>query len=110
MWTHALNEHTGALVWMNPLGGPSTNLFCLALANTVLYLGYNSLYALDPLTGTVLWNTAPLGLGSPAIADGVVYASALGECTRFRSTRPPPQPSKLNGQRRLRPLREEDAS
>ncbi len=80
---YALNAGTGAVVWKYPLGGQSENLLSLALANDVLYLGYNALYALSPRTGKLLWNSPKLGLGSPAVADGVVYASSFGGLSAF---------------------------
>jgi outer membrane protein assembly factor BamB len=80
---YALNGGTGAQVWKYALGGQSANILSLALANQVLYLGYNSLYAFDPPTGKLLWNSPPLGLGSPAIANGVAYTSSFGGVSAF---------------------------
>lgn len=75
---YALDASTGDVVWKYPLGGKSGNVLSLALANNVLYLGYNALYALEPQTGRLLWKSPQLGFGSPAVADGVVYASSFG--------------------------------
>jgi eukaryotic-like serine/threonine-protein kinase len=93
---YALNAGTGAVIWKYSLGGQSFNLLSLALANDVLYLGYNSLYAFEPLTGTLLWNSPALGLGSPAVADGVVYTTSFAGLSAFslqasRADSPPGQ-------------------
>lgn len=82
------------VVWKNTgsgAGGTSP-----LLANNVLYLaGSNSLRALDPTTGTLLWSDAQIGSihwQSPIVANGVLYiedgaahltAYALPTTTKF---------------------------
>jgi outer membrane protein assembly factor BamB len=76
----ALDEATGAIVWRSPLADYSTS--SPAIANGVVYVGsYDTrLYAIDALTGALLWtptwgvDNLPRGINSsPAIARGHVY-------------------------------------
>jgi eukaryotic-like serine/threonine-protein kinase len=76
----ALDEATGTIVWRSPLADYSTS--SPAVANGVLYVGsYDTrLYAIDVLTGGLLWaptwgvDNLPRGINSsPAIAGGRVY-------------------------------------
>lgn len=71
------------LVWQKPAGGTSP-----ILANGVLYnAGSSHLQALDPETGSTLWNTTQIGpihWESPLVADGTVYVTDdSGELTAF---------------------------
>lgn len=62
---YSLSAATGAVQWMAPIGTPND----VALNNGTLYVtGGNTLYAVSPSSGTVLWkqDLAALSLSSPA--------------------------------------------
>jgi polyvinyl alcohol dehydrogenase (cytochrome) len=74
----ALNAQTGEIVWQT--ADPTkeaVDMGAVSVANGVVYAGSfsGSMYALDSVTGTVLWSFDSGGsvIGGPAIADGVVY-------------------------------------
>src|SRR5262249_3063345 len=66
---------SGALIWQKAINAVGN----VAIANDVLYVGsinngVGQLYALDATTGNVIWQyDAPLSVGSPAVANGIVY-------------------------------------
>ena len=88
-YLYALNDNTGAVVWKTSAGGP---IECSpAYANgTVFFTSQQPtagmLYSLNANNGSVIWNlTLPYQhsftggtemLGSPSVADGVVFASS----------------------------------
>jgi outer membrane protein assembly factor BamB len=55
----------------------SLDIGSVSVANSIMYAGSNSgqMYALDTITGKILWNFASGGavIDGPSIADGVVY-------------------------------------
>ena len=72
----AIDDRTGDLRWLTTLGGPVSS--SAAVANGVVYVTADRLYALDESSGEILWS-GPLGScgptsSSPAVVDGVVYA------------------------------------
>jgi outer membrane protein assembly factor BamB len=79
----ALDQATGNVVWSVPrdtfmLGAP-------AVANGLLFVPQGSgLKAFDVETGTLVWTAPAYSVWSPAVANGVVYASNLsGEWDAF---------------------------
>ena len=79
----ALDQATGNVVWSAPrdtfmYGAP-------AVGNGLLFVPQGSgLKAFDLETGTLVWTAPASGLWSPAVANGVVYASNLnGEWAAF---------------------------
>ena len=84
-FAYGLNENTGNQVWARQIGSEFTTPRDISTqavsASGVLYVGSQdtNLYALNALTGAVLWKT-PTGGGidsSPAIANGVVYFASF---------------------------------
>jgi outer membrane protein assembly factor BamB len=88
---YALNSLTGALIWKKQFGSsiaprPTLGIYNggQAVANGVLYVGVrgtfaaSDLYALDAVTGAILWRktVGPLSLETPAVANGVVYVGS----------------------------------
>jgi outer membrane protein assembly factor BamB len=73
---YALNSK-GDVLWGTSLGAASS--VSVSLANGVVYVSADALYALDAATGSILWsgaigNSAETAFGStPAIVDGMVY-------------------------------------
>ena len=72
----AIGDRTGDLRWITTLGAPISS--SAAVANGVVYVAADRLYALDASTGEILWS-GPLGgcgstSSSPAVVDAVVYA------------------------------------
>jgi len=76
----ALNPSTGRILWQtkDPLGAP--DLAALSVANGVLYAGSmqhsgDQMYALDTVTGRILWsfNAGGSVAAGPAIADETIY-------------------------------------
>jgi len=67
----ALNAATGALIWENisPNYGISG---APAIANGMVYLASDNLYALDAGTGVLIWSN-PIQGSSPAVANGILY-------------------------------------
>ena len=67
------NVNRLALAWQSTIG----RVYGFALANNVLYAGSQNgnLYALNAVTGTLIWSYATGGpiSGTPAVANGVVY-------------------------------------
>lgn len=82
---HAIDAASGKELWAAPPDAlPGDGLFSSpAVANGIVYIGINrpaaSIWAFDATTGATLWN---VGLsvsnivGSPTVADGVVYATS----------------------------------
>jgi polyvinyl alcohol dehydrogenase (cytochrome) len=74
----ALDVATGKILWQtaDPTAG-TMDIGSVSVANGVMYAGSFSgqMYALDTITGTILWNFASGGsvVGGPSIVDGVVY-------------------------------------
>jgi polyvinyl alcohol dehydrogenase (cytochrome) len=74
----ALDVATGKILWQtaDPTVG-AVDLGSVSVANSVVYAGSGSgqMYALDTMTGTILWNFASGGtvIDGPSIVDGVVY-------------------------------------
>jgi hypothetical protein len=52
-------------------------------------------YALDPATGTVLWNTGLAGSAPPSFGDDQVYFGDVGATVSAVGNGPPPPPPKL---------------
>jgi outer membrane protein assembly factor BamB len=88
-YLYALNAKTGALVWKTPAGGPiecSPAYGDGAVFFTSQQPTAGMLYSLNADTGSVIWNlTLPYQhsfaggtemLGSPSIADGMVFATS----------------------------------
>jgi len=94
---YALNPDTGAVLWETQVG-PGSSLGGMEWGSASdgkrIYVQITNLYgipyragsagswaALDPATGTILWQTADpnkdLALGPMAVANGVVYASSM---------------------------------
>jgi outer membrane protein assembly factor BamB len=82
---YALDAGTGAQLWSHKAGGwneewiPSSP----AVANGVVFIGSVNgyLYALNANTGAQLWSYKTVertgrGVGSPAVANGMVYVAA----------------------------------
>jgi len=67
----AVDARTGTQLWsfVPKLNGSSASP---AVANGVVYINSDQLYALDARTGTQLWSFPKTG-SSPAVANGVVY-------------------------------------
>jgi polyvinyl alcohol dehydrogenase (cytochrome) len=95
---YALDPDTGALLWKTQVG-PGSSLGGMewgsASDGTRIYVAIANLYAipsaggsagswaaLDPATGSILWQTADpngaIDLGPLAVANGVVYAPSMG--------------------------------
>lgn len=98
---YALNPDTGALLWATQVG-PGSSLGGIewgsASDGTRIYVAIANLYgipygpganwfagswaALDPATGTILWQVADpnaaVDIGPMAVANGVVYADSMG--------------------------------
>src|SRR5690606_2793685 len=81
---------TGDLRWQLPTPGRRTSLTTPAVADGVVYAATGStpeqadtVYAIDPHTGAVLWATdiGPRILLGPAVADGLVVAASSGDRT-----------------------------
>jgi polyvinyl alcohol dehydrogenase (cytochrome) len=74
----ALDVATGKILWQTADPTPGTpGIGALSVANGVMYAGSFSgqLYALDTITGNILWNFATGGsvIDGPSIVDGAVY-------------------------------------
>ena len=82
---YAYNENTGTPTWTNTIGDQPTgsgNVASLAVANGIVYAGSlnNALFALNANTGVILWwKSVGIVWGSPIVANGVVYYTALGK-------------------------------
>ena len=73
---YALNATTGEKLWSFPAGSGQGGRSSPAVVNGVVYYdGGITLYALDARTGEKLWSFDDVS-GSPAVANGVVYAGA----------------------------------
>jgi len=76
----ALNASSGVERWSVVLNGPVQA--SVAYADSKVYVSTNTaqgtIYALDPATGDTLWSYTPTPaqyiLGSPVVADGIVFA------------------------------------
>jgi outer membrane protein assembly factor BamB len=76
----ALDAISGERLWRSRLGMPVPVDVGVSIANGVVYVGADKLYALDAATGSILWTNAdghPMDTYwfPPAIANGMVYAS-----------------------------------
>ena len=82
---YAYNESTGTPTWTNTIGDQPTgsgNIASLAVADGIVYAGSlnNALFALNANTGAILWwKSVGIVWGSPIVANGVVYYTALGK-------------------------------
>ena len=74
---YALDAKTGQVIWSASDLDPIYR--SLAWANGVLYAGScNAVSALDPQSGTILWQQQTTGcVESPAVSDGVLYAASF---------------------------------
>lgn len=99
----ALNAANGSVRWSVPLNGPVQSSITYAEGKILFATNaaHGTVYALNSTTGTLIWSFEPTPaeyiLGSPVVADGIVYAPsdnghvvALGEAGA-----PQPQPSAL---------------
>ena len=78
---YAFDAYSGALIWKYKTTGFPFD--AAAVANGVLYVGADYLYALNAADGTLVWKSAfMLGTGSadtsPVVANGVVYTGGSG--------------------------------
>lgn len=76
----ALDAMTGVLKWTSSTGLVETS-YCPspAVANGVVYVSADKLYALDAVTGVLKWSFATGNAGpidTPAVANGLVYVGA----------------------------------
>jgi len=70
---YALDAATGTEEWAV---GTGTTLSSPVVVDGVLYVGGSGLYALDPATGEVLFETPVSGGSSPAVVNGTVYVGS----------------------------------
>jgi outer membrane protein assembly factor BamB len=81
---YALDAATGSTVW---LGDPDGSILSsAAVADRIYAPGYVAVTAVDPATGALVWSTgnnAHFFLSSPAVANGVVFASSLSALYAF---------------------------
>jgi outer membrane protein assembly factor BamB len=70
---YALDALTGRQIWS--VQTLDTLAFAITVADGVVYFGFNKLYALDARTGVQLWTSLIHAYQSPAVVDGVVFAS-----------------------------------
>jgi outer membrane protein assembly factor BamB len=80
---YALDQATGDVIWTAPLDTISAG--APAVANGLLFVPQGSgLKAFDLETGALVWTAPAFSIWSPAVANGVVYASNLnGEWDAF---------------------------
>jgi outer membrane protein assembly factor BamB len=69
--THAVDPATGDTVW----SAAAVGWVAPSVANGVVYVGSNAVYAMNARTGTLLWSSAAPGRATspPIVANGVVY-------------------------------------
>ena len=60
---HALDAASGRVIWQNRIPGRASDL--LELADGLLYLSIQALYALDPVTGEIVWRFPAEDVGGP---------------------------------------------
>ena len=79
----AVDEATGAQIWTAPVLSAATT-GSPAVADGMVFVTQNQLWALDAATGAVVWTASAASTWGPVIANGVVYASSLnGEWEAF---------------------------
>lgn len=74
---HVFDAGSGRARWSRELG--DSGGYPATVADGVVYVGGDKLYAFNAKTGSPLWSAAGIGRafsGSPAVAGGVVYAGA----------------------------------
>lgn len=73
----ALDPSTGAILWQTPDPSMDVDTGAVTVANDVMYAGSQSgrMFALDAVTGKVLWDFQGEGMSNagPAVVDGTVY-------------------------------------
>lgn len=73
---YALNASTGDLLWKYSVEGVNYGPFLFAVKDGTAYASYDKLYALNANTGTLLWSATGGFLGTPTVANGVVYVGS----------------------------------
>lgn len=69
----AYSRKTGQPLWQNNIGGLD-NYSSPAVANGIVYVGTDTMYALNTKSGKVIWTYKPGGyIGSPVVDNGVLY-------------------------------------
>jgi glucose dehydrogenase len=95
---YAISASTGALLWLNQPEADGTWGASAAVANGVVYLGFNDhhsgaangLYAFNERTGALLWKyQTGVEEDSPVVANGVVYVLQDGLIALNASTGEP---------------------
>jgi outer membrane protein assembly factor BamB len=83
---YAINAENGAFLWKYPTGELTYSSPVLA-GNIVYYNAWTRpLLALDAQTGSLLWEIQENGgSGSPAVANGVLYAELNGNVSAFNA-------------------------
>jgi outer membrane protein assembly factor BamB len=82
-----LNADDGSTIWLKNLYGYTIS--CMAYWNGMLYVptisGSDALYALDAITGDIIWENTESEVGywdsSPTVVDGIVYINDCSEKT-----------------------------
>ena len=74
---YALNARDATLLWKYTADAPFVS--DAVVVDGVVYFGDDGVYALNANTGALLWKTGTTYMLSPAVTNGVVYASAGGE-------------------------------
>lgn len=74
---HALSADDGTERWRTAVGEMTLPPFTPAVADGVVYVGKEKLFALDASDGSVLWTASPDGtLGVPAVLGDTVYVGS----------------------------------
>lgn len=73
---YAWDAKTGGLLWQYPTANQVTS--APAVANGIVYVGSGQLYALNAVTGALIWSSPNGSLLSPAVAAAVVYVGSGG--------------------------------
>ena len=85
-WLYALDRNDGSILWELTNGNLSGSSFLaspVTALNDVVYFMNDDLYAVDPLSGDIIWSVTGFCPGitrsSPALVDGVLYAHCSQE-------------------------------